>query len=371
MCYKSANEMYNYTENMFNLYSRLQDKQSKEIFWARMHFEAEPDLDRALAIGVFSGLSVMSECINWREEFQQAAGTGKKVILYGAGMVGGIFAKLLQNSGVDFYAFCDMKRHGETIYGKPVLPPEELVCHAESYAVVICTMNYYEEILAFLNRNAFPPDSILNCGKIFMEKEYIDQYRDFPELFRKNTAIVDAGCYDGTDTIRFSEWCGGQYSKIYAFEPDEKNYAKCQEAISLAGLTDVVLLPAGLDEISGKSVFTTTSTTSSYLNKSAHIHQTARPSGEDTIVNTYALDDVVDTEIGMIKMDIEGAEFGALHGAEKVIQRDKPLLAICVYHRQGDMLAIMEYLHELVPEYRFWLRHYGVLDSETVLYAAI
>ena len=73
----------------------------------------------------------------------------------------------------------------------------------------------------------------------------------------------------------------------------------------------------------------------------------------------------------MIKMDIEGAEFDALHGAEKVIRRNKPLLAICVYHRQGDMLAIMTYLRELVPEYRFWLRHYSVLDFETVLYAAI
>lgn len=85
----------------------------------------------------------------------------------------------------------------------------------------------------------------------------------------------------------------------------------------------------------------------------------------------YALDDVADTKIGLIKMDIEGAEFDALHGAKHVIQRDRPHLAICVYHKRGDMPAIMEYLHSLVPEYRFWLRHYGPLTYETVLYAAI
>jgi len=95
-----------------------------------------------------------------------------------------------------------------------------------------------------------------------------------------------------------------------------------------------------------------------------------RPEAENVTIQSIALDTLVDERIGMIKMDIEGSEFDALHGAQKVIQRDRPLLAICVYHRKGDMLAIMDYLHSLVPEYRFWLRHYGVLSGETVLYAA-
>ena len=81
MCNKSANGMYSYTESMIQLYSRLQDERSKEIFWARMQFEAEPNLDQALAIGILSGLDVVSECTNWREEFQQAADIGKKVVL--------------------------------------------------------------------------------------------------------------------------------------------------------------------------------------------------------------------------------------------------------------------------------------------------
>ena len=34
------------------------------------------------------------------------------------------------------------------------------------------------------------------------------------------------------------------------------------------------------------------------------------------------------------------------------------------------MLAIMDYLHQLVPEYRFWLRHYSVGYTDTVLYAS-
>ena len=78
-----------------------------------------------------------------------------------------------------------------------------------------------------------------------------------------------------------------------------------------------------------------------------------------------------DRAVGFIKMDIEGAEFDALHGAKNTILRDKPLLAICVYHLRGDLFAIMDYLHELLPEYRFLLRHYGPLMTETVLYASV
>ena len=76
-------------------------------------------------------------------------------------------------------------------------------------------------------------------------------------------------------------------------------------------------------------------------------------------------------EVGFIKLDIEGAELDALHGAERTIIRDKPFLALSVYHRNGDVLALMTFLHEIVPEYKFWLRHYGPLHYETVLYASV
>lgn len=92
-------------------------------------------------------------------------------------------------------------------------------------------------------------------------------------------------------------------------------------------------------------------------------------------INVVRLDDVVGDEVvGFIKMDVESAECDALEGAQRTIVRDKPLLAISVYHRSGDQLAIMDYLHSLVSEYRFWLRHYGdfpELNDETVLYAAV
>lgn len=93
---------------------------------------------------------------------------------------------------------------------------------------------------------------------------------------------------------------------------------------------------------------------------------------EYVTVPITTLDHVMSDEtVGFIKMDIEGAELDALRGAANVIARDRPFLAISVYHKPGDVLALMQYIHEIVPDYQFWLRHYGALFYETVLYASI
>ena len=78
-----------------------------------------------------------------------------------------------------------------------------------------------------------------------------------------------------------------------------------------------------------------------------------------------------DIEVGFIKLDIEGNEVNAIKGARETIVRDKPFLAICVYHKKGDILAIMDLIHNLEPSYRFWLRDYSITGKETVLYAAV
>jgi hypothetical protein len=71
-------------------------------------------------------------------------------------------------------------------------------------------------------------------------------------------------------------------------------------------------------------------------------------------------------------MDIEGAELDALKGAEETIKRDKPKLAICIYHKDSDFVETPEYIHEFVPEYRLYVRHHGRTSArETVLYAVI
>jgi hypothetical protein len=94
-------------------------------------------------------------------------------------------------------------------------------------------------------------------------------------------------------------------------------------------------------------------------------------SGKDKI-DVCTIDKSVDTDrVTFIKLDIEGAELEALKGAKETILRNKPRLAICVYHKPEDILEIPLYLQEIMPEYKFYLRHDTIGINGTVLYAVV
>ena len=76
-----------------------------------------------------------------------------------------------------------------------------------------------------------------------------------------------------------------------------------------------------------------------------------------------------DKKVTFIKMDVEGAELEALKGARDLILINRPKLAICIYHKVDDIFTLPQYLLSLHSDYKFALRHYGLSDTETVLYA--
>ena len=91
------------------------------------------------------------------------------------------------------------------------------------------------------------------------------------------------------------------------------------------------------------------------------------------MIRTAAIDDIVDKNdrVTFIKMDVEGAELESLKGARKLIKRDCPKLAVCIYHRPEDMITLPLYIKSLVPEYKLYLRSYSNSDNEMVLYAVL
>lgn len=68
-------------------------------------------------------------------------------------------------------------------------------------------------------------------------------------------------------------------------------------------------------------------------------------------------------------MDIEGAEYDSLLGARKHIINERPILAICVYHRRDDFLRIPQIIKSYYSGYNLYLRHYSKHTLELVLYA--
>lgn len=102
----------------------------------------------------------------------------------------------------------------------------------------------------------------------------------------------------------------------------------------------------------------------------------------DTIkmYQTY-VDDSLDVKklfgqkISLINADIEGEELNMLKALKDIIQNDRPVIAICLYHRKDDIVLIPEFFKKTVDDYSFFLRKYSSWyrnihrNHEIVLYA--
>jgi len=361
-------ESYDFINRAGKCYRLLQDELSRKIFWARLRYDfgqSSEDVSRIVKLGEHQ-----KWLDTWVERLPNILDAlvqnHKKLVLYGTNITGQTIATLLKKRQIDFYGFCGRraKAFPQGLMGKPVILPEYLFQHPDEFYVVPAVEEARDEIFHILREHDFPPEQIFD----FIPSDEEDhQYFEFPSLFPRGTAFVDGGCLDCRSSYIFADWCEGAYTKIFAFEPDPISYSICKQKFEEKKIRDFYLIPAGLSDHDGNAIFQTG------LYGNSHI------TGEENFVKdnvvsipVTTIDGTVGKEtVGFIKMDIEGSEFDALHGAKRVITRDKPLVAISVYHRIGDMFAIMDYLYHLVPAYHFWLRHYSIGVVDTVLYASV
>jgi hypothetical protein len=100
--------------------------------------------------------------------------------------------------------------------------------------------------------------------------------------------------------------------------------------------------------------------------------KTRQPALYDGMCETLSIDDFVASagldRVGLIKMDIEGAELPALKGAVSVIRKFRPKLAIAIYHSLDDFVDIPAFLDSLHLGYKFYLDHFSTGRAETILY---
>ena len=176
--------------------------------------------------------------------------------------------------------------------------------------------------------------------------------------------MVELGSNDGETLLEFIRFCP-DYKAAYCFEPGK---------ICIPRLNAIANSPTGKGRIHIIPKGAWSSSTTLKFAVEDDIPQSAHVLADDEtaydLIETAAVDDTVPEPVSYMKMDIEGAEMQALYGAREQIRKNKPQLAICVYHRMEDFLDIWHYLMELVPEYRFYLRHHNMsAGTETVLYA--
>jgi len=204
------------------------------------------------------------------------------------------------------------------------------------------------------------------CGAVFED----DQYFCLP-CFRASDkeCYVDAGAYVGDSAERFIWTHDGVFSKIYAFEPGQRQFAALK-ARARRLIEEWALDAASIELVNAGLGATDGSVRAGSVNGQMTNLAIGRDGGQDGFtVDLVTLDHFLQgARVTFLKADVEGMEMALLQGAATTIRRDKPKISICVYHHPADIPEIANYLGALVPDYRFALRHHSPQLMETVLY---
>ena len=175
---------------------------------------------------------------------------------------------------------------------------------------------------------------------------------DFQLDWGQDITVIDCGAYIGDNIIPISNTLGNAVKRYYALEPNDESF---QKLVEYAKHVNMELFPIH----KGAWSETTTLFFSKQKERNLEVYSAfSDPSDEADSVEVMALDELnlEACEDIYIKMDIEGSEISALHGAEQLIKTKRPKLAICAYHRSRDLINIPMLILSMNPEYQIYLR---------------
>ena len=167
----------------------------------------------------------------------------------------------------------------------------------------------------------------------------------------ENEVVVDLGAYNGDTFHDYIKNYGSMtYRHYYCYEITKESFTALAKAT--ATYPRVVLRRKGAGD--GPGMMTLDSGADASANTLAKGEAAAAE-----MVEVVAVDDDIAEPLTLIKMDIEGAEQSALKGCAHHIQKDRPKLALSVYHNFEDLWKLPRMIDEMTPGYRFYLRYHG------------
>lgn len=333
------------------IYNHLQDNKSKNIFSNRLLYSLTND--RLYLNNIIKDSCVFDKIC---EILDSAKG---ELVIFGAGEWGQMFYDLFHEFR-KFKCFVDNNKNG-FLYGIPVISVEEWMQSDKESTIFICSWLYHKEQYAQLKELGISEERIVDILPTMNREMVKKQYFDLEELLninKKEEIFVDGGAYNGETTLRFKKWCQGNFKMAYVFEPDYSNFLMCRNNLKKQlRKEEFAVYNLGLSDRKDELYFES--------NKdSSRLVQTGNMK-----VKVDSLDNLISGDVSFIKLDVEGAEGEAIKGAENLIKRCKPKLAISLYHKPEDIWEIPDLILRINPEYKLYLRHYTLLEYETVLYA--
>lgn len=181
---------------------------------------------------------------------------------------------------------------------------------------------------------------------------YADVYKMKHVFPQRGDCILDIGAFRGETAIVFAdqiESCG----KIYAFEPIKGSFEIMKKNIAENKLEEVIHpVNMGCSDRARQTLAVS-------VDSGAPWNFISEDDGTIS-VNLTTIDDFAAKnkiqKIDFIKMDVEGFECDAIKGGEQVIRRDRPRMAIALYHTSNDLFTIPKLVKELQKDYELYVR---------------
>ena len=159
---------------------------------------------------------------------------------------------------------------------------------------------------------------------------------------------VDLGAYNGDTIKKYSALCPN-LKDIYAFEPDRRNFKKLAKYCDELNCFEITALNCAAYS------HDTTLEFSASGNRNSSASSNGSFQHKIIEIEAKALDSVCKSA-NFIKYDVEGMEYEALLGSERLIRELSPDLLVSMYHKSEDLFKLPILVKKLNPLYSLHLR---------------
>ncbi len=153
-------------------------------------------------------------------------------------------------------------------------------------------------------------------------RRWVPEIAVLPKFVRSGDTVLDVGGNHGLYTYHLSRLVGPS-GRVHTFEPVPPNLGIMRHTIKTLALNNVTVHPYGCGDKPGSAMFCV------LLDHGVPQLGWPRPQEAQGLrfdCEIVRLDDVVDSKIGFLKIDVDGAELLVLRGAQQILRESRPVI---------------------------------------------
>lgn len=173
---------------------------------------------------------------------------------------------------------------------------------------------------------------------------------------------VDVGAYTGDSLESFLKTVNNHYKKVYAFEPEEKNFKLLEKYVKDNKMENIILEKKGTWNKRDILSFRDTEESSSI--------DSAKPDGKAVEIAVDTLDNMLKGEtVTLVKINFLVGVKETIEGMKKIMVQSKPKLVVTVGFDEYALLLIPALIKTINPAYKIYLRFADAMPARLLLFA--